>query len=338
MNASTNGQAVSLRPLGAVERAGIGVVAVLLAGLAGLGAVVSFASVEAAVEPSFGELAWTVPIGVDVGIFVFTALDFVMGRLGMRTRAGRLVPWALVATTIYLNVASESTVIGRVAHGVLPGLWVVAVEYAALAMRTWTGTGHATPGGVRRIDRVRLSRWLLDPGPTLRLWRRMRLWEIHDLTEGRRRDREQDLARAALKDRYGPLVWRWRAPRRERVLHRHGALAPTALSAGDDGSVASLTRGASSSPVPARRRGSAPRRNGTKGTGPEISADLLALGLRIDAEVTAEGRELTRDELVRRVRAELGSCSNAKGGALLARIHAERPGRPTVGAELVEVT
>jgi hypothetical protein len=332
VSVSTNGQSPP-RPVGTVERVGIAVVAALLAGLAGLGAVVSFASVEAAVEPSFGALAWTVPIGVDVGIAVFTALDFVMGRLGMRARWLRLVPWALVATTIYLNVAAESTLIGRVAHGVLPGLWVVAVEAAAVAMRSWAGLTHVK-GAVRRIDRVRLSRWLLAPWPTLRLWRRMRLWEVHDLVEGRRRDRDQDLARAALQDTFGPVVWRWRAPRRERVLYRHGALAPAQVSA--DGPVVAVDAGSAGGAPGGRLPVASTRRRSAAKGAPEVSADLVALGRAIAAELAGEGRDLTRDELVRRVRARGRSCSNAKGSALLARIQADRAERPGRG-ELVEV-
>jgi hypothetical protein len=54
--------------LSSVERAGAVAVVVLVALLGVIGAVNSFAAVAAAVEPSFGRLAWTVPFGIDVGI------------------------------------------------------------------------------------------------------------------------------------------------------------------------------------------------------------------------------------------------------------------------------
>ena len=44
----------------------------------------------------------TVPLGVDVGIAVFTALDLLLARLGMRMSWLRLVPWALVAIHMLL--------------------------------------------------------------------------------------------------------------------------------------------------------------------------------------------------------------------------------------------
>jgi len=341
VSGSTNGQGPATRPVGVVERVVIGVVAVLLAGLAGLGAVVSFASVETAVRPYLGELAWTVPVGVDAGIFVFTVIDLVMLRLGLRTRWGRLVPWAFIAATIYLNVATETVLLGRVAHGVLPILWVLAVEYAALAIRALGGLDDGTkPGGVRRIDRVRLSRFVLAPWPTLRLWRRMRLWEIVDLGEGRRRDRAQDLARAALQDTFGPLAWRWRAPRQQRVDYRHGALTPAHVLTASDrpADVATAAGGQQASTTKSGRKpGGQARHNGRTR---EMSPELLAVGRRIYGEVNGEGRRLTRDELARRVRAELGSCPNALAGALLTRLQAESASAagPAARAELAEVT
>ena len=49
-----------------------------------IGFVNSFERVQSAVTPSFGGLAWTVPLGIDIGIAVFTGLDLVMARMGMR--------------------------------------------------------------------------------------------------------------------------------------------------------------------------------------------------------------------------------------------------------------
>lgn len=210
--------------LGRVERTAA-VAVVLLVGLLGaLGAVNSFRAVAKAVEPSFGDLAWTVPLGVDVGIAVFTALDLLLARLNMRMAWLRLVPWVLVATTIYLNVAGEHEPVAAVAHGVLPGLWVIAVEAGSHVVRARAGlTGRQE---AVRMDRVRWSRWLLAPVSTLRLWRRMVLWETRSYPEALHRERDRLIACTELQDQWGRWAWRWRAPRRARVLHRLGELAP----------------------------------------------------------------------------------------------------------------
>src|SRR5262245_19547759 len=225
---STTASTQAAVTLGRIERVAGGVVVALVVLLGVIGAVNSFRAVAEAVEPSFGGLAWTVPIGVDVGIAVFTALDLLLARVGMRMSWLRLVPWVLVATTIYLNVAGEHDPVAAVAHGVLPGLWVIAVEAGSHVVRTHVGlTG---PARVERMDRVRWSRWLLAPTSTLRLWRRMVLWETASYPEALGRERDRVLARPELQERWGSVVWRWRAPRKERALYRLGALAPaTAL-------------------------------------------------------------------------------------------------------------
>ena len=157
VGSSTQGRAA----LGGVERAAAGAVVALVVLLGVIGAVNSFRAVAEAVEPSFGGLAWTVPIGVDVGIAVFTALDLLLARVGMRMSWLRLVPWALVATTIYLNVAGEEESVAAVAHGVLPALWVIAVEAGSHVVRSHVGLTSSS--GVERMDRVRWSRWVLAP-------------------------------------------------------------------------------------------------------------------------------------------------------------------------------
>jgi hypothetical protein len=320
----TTAAAPERAPMGAGVKWAVGVVAPLALVPPALGALVSFSSVSAAMEPSFGPLAWTVPVGVDAGIAVFTAIDLIMGLWGMRTRWLRLVPWSLTLATIYLNIAAEHTVIGRVGHGVLPLLWVITVEVVAHILRHRTGLTHAKDR-VRRIDRVRLSRWLLDPWRTLRLWRRMRLWEITDLAEAHRRSEHQDLARAALQDSYGPLKWRWQAPRRDRVRFRYGHLSAADVLPDTYGTpTAAATRTATpstSTRTPSRSTGPKARRGSTR-PAPDVTT-LLGPAQAIAAELAGEGRDVTRDELVRRLRAAGHSCSNAKASALLAAIQTD---------------
>ena len=313
---------------GVAERAVAVCVVVLVALLGVIGAANSFAAVARAVEPSFGRLAWTVPVGIDVGIAAFTALDLLLARAGMRMRLLRLVPWALVAVTVYLNVASESDPVGAVAHGVLPLLWVIAVEAGSHAART--SVGLSRPGGLRsrRMDRVRWSRWLLAPTSTLRLWRRMVLWETPSYPEALHRERDRVLARTDLQDRWGPLAWRWRAPRRARALYRLGDLAPAGALTDAPTPAAAVT-----GPQPAaggrvsstRRRATGKSRRAGRATaaGPVELGDLVEVGRAVAAELAGEGRALTRAVLVERLRGRGVSVSNARAGAVLAQLRTD---------------
>lgn len=312
--------------------AGIAVV-VLVVILGLIGAVNSFARVAEAVEPSFGRLAWTVPVGIDIGIAVFTALDLLLARMGMRLAWLRLVPWALVAVTIYLNVSGEHTAVGAVAHAALPCLWVIAVEAASHVVRVRTGL--ATGGvGRRRMDRVRWSRWLLAPLSTVRLWRRMILWETPSYTDALRRERDRLLVRTDLQDQWGRISWRWQAPRRQRVLYKLGELAPA------NTLVEPEARPALPAPAeaPRKRSTSSPRRNSNgSGRRPAPSpAELLAAGRRIAGELAAEGRSLTRRELSDRVRSAGLSVSNARVGELLAQLRTQPLAESDNGAGAVE--
>jgi hypothetical protein len=314
----TNGSEPSVRApspvaLGQVERAAAGVVVVLVGVLGVIGAVNSFRAVAEAVEPSFGGLAWTVPVGVDVGIAVFTALDLLLARVGMRMTWLRSVPWALVATTIYLNVAGEHDPVAAVAHGVLPALWVIAVEAGSHVVRRHVGLTGA--GELGRMDRVRWSRWLLAPASTLRLWRRMVLWETRSYSEALRRERARLLACTELQDRWGRWAWRWRAPRRARLLYRLGELAPArTLTATADVDVAPTAPPATS----ASRRQPSSRRSAARQ--PVDVTDLLAVGRTVADELAAEGVGLTRAAVAERLRARGVSVSNARMSALLAEL------------------
>jgi hypothetical protein len=210
-----------MRSLTEHEQTAVAVVGAMVAVLGLLGFVNSFARVAKAAAPTFGRLAYTVPVGIDLGIAVFSALDIVLARLDMRVRWLRLIPWTLTAATVYLNVAGETSVFAIVAHAVLPALWVAAVEVGAHVVRARAGLAAGT-----RMDSIRLSRWFLAPTSTVRLWRRMVLWETRSYPAALVRERDRVLALTELKDTYGPIAWRWKAPRRARTLYRLGELAP----------------------------------------------------------------------------------------------------------------
>src|SRR5216684_353697 len=158
-------------PLSEGELAAARAVAIAVGMLGVLGFVNSFRAVARAAVSSFGELAPTVPLGIDLAIAVFSAL------------------------------------------------WVVAVSLAAHVIRIRAQLAAGT-----RMDRVRVSRWVLAPLPTARLWRRMVLWEIRSYPAALDRERARVLALTGLQDAYGVLAWRWRAPRRVRALYRLGDL------------------------------------------------------------------------------------------------------------------
>jgi uncharacterized protein DUF2637 len=220
-------RAARARPLTGGERRAVRVTAVLAGVLGLIGFANSFRAVADAARASFGALAVTVPVGVDLGIAVFSALDIVLARLDLRPRWVRLVPWTLTAATVYLNVTGQRTGFARVGHAVFPALWVIAVEVAAHVVRVRAGLAAGTA-----MDRIRPSRWLLAPVPTARLMRRMVLWEIRSYPDALRRERDRLLALTDLQDAYGRHAWRWRAPRRVRALYRLGELAPASTQPG----------------------------------------------------------------------------------------------------------
>ena len=211
------------RPLTEGEVRAVWAVAVLIGALGLLGFANSFAAVSRAARPAFGGLAPTVPLGTDLAIAAFSAAGIVLARLDIPARWVKLVPWALTAATIYLNVAGQHTWFGRIGHAVFPALWVLAVELGAKVVRIRAQLDKGT-----RMDRIRASRWLLAPLSTAALQRRMILWEITSYRAALDRERRRILARTDLQDTYGAVAWRWTAPRRVRALYRLGELTPAA--------------------------------------------------------------------------------------------------------------
>ncbi|PRX61431.1 uncharacterized protein DUF2637 [Nonomuraea fuscirosea] len=298
------------RPLTDGERTAIEITAIATGALGLLGFVNSFERVATAAEPSFGWFAWTVPLGIDLGIAVFSALDIVLARLGMRLSWLRFIPWALTAATVYLNVAaylSAADWFAVVAHALLPLLWVFAVEVGAHVVRK-----HADLARPDHMDGIRRSRWLLAPLATVFLWRRMVLWEIRSYPEALGQERERILAKTELQDRYGRL-WRWRATRRERALYRLGELTPKHLEIPPP----EPTR-AALPPAPPKHRKRRTRSTPTPNVG-----DLMPLGRHIAANLAAQGQPLTRDRLRDAIRNTGQSISTDRASALLTRLKAE---------------
>jgi hypothetical protein len=327
-NTASNTAVGAARKLSEGEYTSAATVAALVAVLALLGFVNSFTAVMRAAAESFGRLAFTVPLGIDLGIAIFAALDIVLARLDMRVRWLRLIPWSLTAATVYLNVASEHTMFGRIAHAVLPGLWVIAVEVAAHVVRVRAGIEAGT-----RMESIRASRWVLAPWPTLKLWRRMVLWEIRSYPAALRRERDRLLSLTDLQDTYGRIGWRWKAPRRTRALYRLGELtpAPAAPASVSPDRPAGQPAGQKTARKTAPGRSSAaPRGRSRTGNGkpkrtvPDVE-DLMPLGRRIAADLDRHGQILKRDTLAARLRGAGQPVGSERVGALLARLKTDPP-------------
>lgn len=247
------------RLVGRALRAAVAVFGAVLA-LGVVGFMLSFQRVAAAARPSFGRLAPLVPLGVDLGILVFSAVGLLLAYLDMPARWVRLVPTALTGVTVWLNVDGEPTWFGRVAHATLPSLWIVAVGIAehVIKIRLALDTG-------RRMDQVRLARWMLAPRSTLLMWRRMVLWEELDYARALDRERQRLEFGARLRDRFG-WRWRWRAPRLVRVLYRLELYVRA-----DEALSASPTGGASVGTAPDPRLDDGTTGHGRTGIGPDRS-------------------------------------------------------------------
>ncbi|QFY05597.1 DUF2637 domain-containing protein [Nonomuraea phyllanthi] len=318
------------RPLSEGEQTLISVTAAAVGVLGLVGFVISFATVMSAAKPTFGALAFLLPLGVDLGIGVFSALDIVLARLNMRVRWLRFIPWTLTAVTVYLNVAAYAHTpsgpdwFAVIAHAILPGLWVVAVEIGTHAVRKRANLANPS----RRLDSIRVSRWVLSPLPTFALWRRMVLWEVRSYPDALNRERDRILAKTDLQDRYGRL-WQFKASRRERALYKLGELAPA-------GAPVHIERVRPTQPPAPQRpalaaapdRKPSPRKGRTRkaarpAVAPSEVDDLMPLGWQIAADHEAQGIALTRDRLRDAIRQTGQSISTDRAGALLARLRSE---------------
>ncbi|RIH58183.1 DUF2637 domain-containing protein [Streptomyces sp. SHP22-7] len=101
-------------------------------------------------------------------------------------------------------------------HGVIPLLFIVAVEAARRAFVKASDT--------RDSQGVPLARWLLSPGRTAALWRRMKLWGTGSYQETVQIEQERTVYEAMLQRKYG-RGWRRRAQADELLPRRWPATA-----------------------------------------------------------------------------------------------------------------
>ncbi|MFG2589071.1 DUF2637 domain-containing protein [Streptomyces sp. NPDC048438] len=219
---------MSTRPiLTTLQRRLIGIVVTLTVLLAGIGFAGSYTAVRALAEKQeFGQFALVFPIGLDAGIVVLLALDLLLSWLGMPFPMLRPTAWLLTAATIAFNAAvAWPDPVGTGMHAVIPVLFVMSVEAGRHAVGR-----IADITADRDMDTIRISRWLLSPLPTFKLWRRMKLWELRSYEDVIKLEQDRLVYRAQLQADYG-RGWRWKAPVNDRLqlcLVRYGRPLPTA--------------------------------------------------------------------------------------------------------------
>ncbi|MEV6726245.1 DUF2637 domain-containing protein [Streptomyces xanthochromogenes] len=186
----------------------IGVVVAGAVGIAGIGFAGSYAAVrELALQKGFGNFSYVFPIGVDAGICVLLALDLLLTWMRIPFPLLRQTAWLLTAATIAFNgAAAWPDPLGVGMHAVIPVLFVVSVEAARHAVGR-----IADITADKHMEGVRLTRWLLSPVPTFRLWRRMKLWELRSYEQVIKLEQDRLVYRARLQAVYG-RAWRRKAP------------------------------------------------------------------------------------------------------------------------------
>ncbi|MFH8873734.1 DUF2637 domain-containing protein [Streptomyces griseus] len=186
----------------------IGVVVAGAVLIAAIGFAGSYAAVrELAEAKGFGEFSLVFPIGIDAGICVLLALDLLLTWMRIPFPLLRQTAWLLTAATIAFNgAASWPDPLGTAMHAVIPVLFVVSVEAARHAVGR-----IADIAADKHMEGVRLTRWLLSPIPTFKLWRRMKLWELRSYEQVIKLEQDRLIYQARLQARFG-RNWRRKAP------------------------------------------------------------------------------------------------------------------------------
>ncbi|MFD7443802.1 DUF2637 domain-containing protein [Streptomyces sp. NPDC059909] len=186
----------------------IGVVVAGAVIIAAIGFAGSYAAVrELAEQKGFGNFSLVFPIGIDAGICVLLALDLLLTWIRIPFPLLRQTAWLLTAATIAFNgAAAWPDPLGVGMHAVIPVLFVVSVEAARHAVGR-----IADITADKHMEGVRLTRWLLSPVPTFRLWRRMKLWELRSYEQVIKLEQDRLIYQARLQARFG-RAWRRKAP------------------------------------------------------------------------------------------------------------------------------
>jgi hypothetical protein len=167
------------------------------------------------------------PVGLDLSILAFAILNLVLIRAGRRAPWVARVPWIGAAGTVYLNWSSAESLPSQIGHSLLAALWIAFSEIAAHVYAAHINALHDRP----EMEGVRPSRWFLDPVPTARIWRQMKLWEITSYNDALRQHKELAVYRQRLQQIHGDK-WRTKATPDELLplrLARHGMTVAQSL-------------------------------------------------------------------------------------------------------------
>lgn len=186
---------------------------------------------DLAFDRGFGSFAYVFPVGIDAGIVVLYALDLYLIRRHTPWPIVRTVAHLLTVATVVFNAAAAEggltgDPIGVGMHAVIPVLFIVAVEAArrAFVKASDTEIGHDS-------QTVPLARWVLSPGRTAALWRRMKLWNTSSYQDTVQIEQERTVYQAMLQRKYG-RGWRRRAQADEMLpltMARYGLTVDQAL-------------------------------------------------------------------------------------------------------------
>jgi hypothetical protein len=195
------------QPLTRTQKILTGVVAGAVLVIATLGFIGSYTAVtRLATAKGFGDFAHAFPIAVDAGIIAFLALDLLLTWRRIPYPLLRHGAWGLTAATIAFNAAAAwPDLLGVGMHAVIPVLFVIAVEAARHAIGR-----IADIVADKHIDGVPLSRWLVAPAGSFRIWRRMRLWNIRSYETVIVLEQERRIYVAQLRKEHG-RGWRRKA-------------------------------------------------------------------------------------------------------------------------------
>jgi hypothetical protein len=202
------GLRVAAMQLTRTHRILIGVVVAGALVIAAIGFAGSYAAVrDLAERKGFGDFSLVFPIGIDAGICVLLALDLLLTWMRIPFPLLRQTAWMLTFATIAFNgAAAWPDPLGVGMHAVIPVLFVVAVEAARHAVGR-----IADITADKHMEGVRLTRWLLSPIPTFKLWRRMKLWELRSYEQVIKLEQDRLIYQARLQARFG-RAWRRKAP------------------------------------------------------------------------------------------------------------------------------
>lgn len=195
------------QPLTKTQKILTGIVVGAVLVIATLGFIGSYSAVtKLAIQQDFGKFAHAFPIAVDAGIIAFLALDLLLTWRRIPYPLLRYTAWGLTAATIAFNaVVSWPDPVGTGMHGVIPILFVIAVEAARHAIGR-----IAEITADKHLEGPNTSRWLLNPAGTFVLWRRQRLWQIRKWDTVLKLERERRIYIGQLRKEHGRF-WRRKA-------------------------------------------------------------------------------------------------------------------------------